>query len=460
MDESSEHDRVRHDGGGGDCAPAPAAAEQVGFPGVARLELDQLLEQLIERAQDVQQTQGRLRGLLRAYLRIAGAADIEELLRVVVAAARDLVDAHYAALGVVRDGRLVRFLHQGMNAQTVAEIGALPEGKGLLGRLVDYPEPLSLSDISSHVASVGFPAHHPQMKSFLGVPIQIGGRVFGNLYLTDKQGADQFNGDDLELVQALATAAGLAIDNARLLDQVRRGQGWQEALVEITTGLLSGNDPDAGLIEIVRHALLSARASGAGVFVPADGRTLRMTVVQGSYLSLRDVRVPVDGSIAGAALAAGAPILASDPATDARVSAATRPMARQLGPTLAVPILSASEPIGVLCLSRARSDEPFDNADQQLVGAFASRAALALDLAASRRRAEEAHLAEDRGLIAEQLRESVISRLYAAGLSVQAVLPRVPNEAVREVLSNHIDEIDAIITEFRRAVFSLDRSQG
>jgi len=307
---------------------------QLGFPSVARLELDDLLEQLITRARDVQETQGRLRGLLRAYLTIAVAVDLEDVLRHIVSAARELVSARYAALGVVRDGRLVRFLHEGMDADTVTQIGALPEGKGLLGRLVDYPEPLRLADIGSHVSSVGFPDRHPAMRSFLGVPIQVGGRVFGNLYLTDKQSAAEFSADDQELVQALATAAAFAIDNARLLDQVRRGQGWQNALVEITTGLLSGTDPDQALRELVHHALVSARGAGAGILIPHDADdTLALSVVEGVYERWYGRRVRRADSIVGMALAAGSAMLAGDPATDARAAlAADAP--GLIGPTL------------------------------------------------------------------------------------------------------------------------------
>jgi GAF domain-containing protein len=436
-----------------------AAAEpgQLGFPSVARLELDDLLEQLIARARDVQDTQGRLRGLLRAYLSIAGAADLEDVLGHIVSAARELVSARYAALGVVRGGRLVRFLHEGMDADIVDRIGALPEGKGLLGRLVDYPEALRLADIGGHVSSVGFPEHHPPMRSFLGVPIQVGGRVFGNLYLTDKQTADEFSADDQELVQALATAAAYAIDNARLLDQVRRGQGWQNALVEITTGLLSGTDPDQALRDLVHHAMVSARGAGAGVLVPDDNDTLTLSVVEGAYERWQGRSVPREDSLAGMALAAGSAVLAADPAADARATLAANSPGI-IGATLAVPILGTRGASGVLCVSRAPGDEPFDDADQALMGAFASRAELALGLAASRRETEELQLVQDRDHIAEQLREQVISRLFAAGLSVQSVLPRVTNPTVHATLTRHIDEIDAIIADIRTAVFSIRTS--
>ena len=188
-------------------APTGDPAGGMVFAQVARLELDDLLEQLVSRAQDVQDTQGRLRGLLRAYLAVARADDLDVVLRHVVEAARELVNAGYAALGVVSGGRLVRFVHTGMDPDVVARVGHLPEGKGLLGLLVDYPQSLRLRDIAEHVASVGFPEHHPPMRSFLGVPIRVADRVFGNLYLTDKQGADEFTADDEELVQALAAAA-------------------------------------------------------------------------------------------------------------------------------------------------------------------------------------------------------------------------------------------------------------
>lgn len=428
--------------------------DELTFPRVARLELDELLEQLVARARDVQDTQGRLRGLLRANLTIARAVDLESVLRHTVSAARELVSARYAALGIVRDGSVVRFLHEGMDVDTVTRIGQLPEGKGLLGRLVDYPQPLRLSNIGSHESSVGFPEHHPPMRSFLGVPIQVGDRVFGNLYLTDKNTAEEFSADDQELVQALAAAAALAIDNAQLFDQIRRGQTWQNALVEITTGLLSGtDDPDQALHDLVRHALLTARGTGAGIYIQADPGTLVMTVADGTYDRWLGLHLPIDGSIAGAALSAGSAVLADNPATDPRLSESMA--SEPLGPVIAVPVNGAAGQSGVLCVSRAPGDEPFDAADQELIAAFASRAELALGLAANRRHIEEMNLVDDRVHIAEQLREQVISRLFTAGLTVQSILPRVPNPIAQQALSRHIDEIDAIIAEVRNAVFAI-----
>jgi GAF domain-containing protein len=163
----------------------------------------------------------------------------------------------------------------------------------------------------------------------------------------------------------------------------------------------------------------------------------------------------VDGSIAGAALAADTAILVADPPTDTRTYSHQAEPSGTIGPTLAVPIPGNGGPAGVLAVSRSPADEPFDDRDQHMIAAFASRAGLALTLATSRRQSEELHLIEDRGYIAEQLREGVISRLFAAGLAVQAVLPRVGNTSAKESLNRHIDEIDGIISDIRKAVFSL-----
>ena len=259
------------------------------FSQVARLELDELLEQLVGRAHDVQEAQGRLRGLLRAYLAVAHADDLDTVLRHVVEAAQELVNAGYAALGVVSHGRLVRFVHAGMDANVVSQVGQLPEGKGLLGLLVDYPQTLRLPDIADHVASVGFPENHPPMRSFLGVPIRVADRIFGNLYLTDKQDANEFSSDDEELVQALAAAAAAAIANATLLAESRRRHTWQTATVEVSTQLLAGADPDEVLRRLVHYARETLRGAGAGVCLPTDDPdVMRMAITEGAYVPWQD----------------------------------------------------------------------------------------------------------------------------------------------------------------------------
>ncbi|HWD77265.1 MAG TPA: GAF domain-containing protein, partial [Kribbella sp.] len=171
------------------------------------MELDQLLGQLVERAQEVMGTQGRLRGLLHASQMVTSDLALPTLLRRIVEAARELLGARYAALGVIGpDGQLVEFIHVGMDAETVARVGRLPEGKGLLGAVVEDPRPIRLANIGDDPRSSGFPDEHPPMGSFLGVPIRVRGVVFGNLYLTECRHGE-FTAEDEQLALALAATA-------------------------------------------------------------------------------------------------------------------------------------------------------------------------------------------------------------------------------------------------------------
>ncbi|WP_242418961.1 GAF domain-containing protein, partial [Frankia sp. CpI1-P] len=187
-------------------SPSPQG-EGLTFPVVARLELDELLTQLVERAQDVLATQGRLRGLLAASRAIATDLRLPVLLRQVVEAACELLGARYGALGVIAPDRtLEEFIHVGMDPKDVERIGHLPTGHGVLGLLIDDPRPRRLDDISREPSAYGFPPGHPPMRTFLGVPITVRGEVFGNLYLTEKRGGAAFTAEDEELALALAAS--------------------------------------------------------------------------------------------------------------------------------------------------------------------------------------------------------------------------------------------------------------
>jgi GAF domain-containing protein len=428
------------------------------FPHAARLELDELLEQLVARARDVQDSQGRLRGLLRAYLAVARTDDLDVVLWHILEAARELVNARYAALGVIAEGRLVRFLHTGMADDVVAAIGHLPEGKGLLGLLVDYPQSLRLGDIAQHVASVGFPEHHPPMRSFLGVPIHVADRVFGNLYLTEKQGAAEFTADDEELAQALAAAAAVAIENATLLAESRRRQVWQAAMTDLTTALLGGEDPDRVLRRLVQRARDTLHAVGAGVTLPtADEATWRVAVTEGVYTHWQDDPVPVHGSATGAAIAAGGLVVIADPVTDERTTETGGEGMGLIGETVAVPIRGEHGITGVLLASRHPGEGGFDPLDREMICAVAAHAGLAVELAQVRHDNERLHLIEDRAEIAEDLRHRVIQRLFALGLALQGAASRATKPQIRGLIETQINEVDAIIREIRAAVFSLDR---
>ena len=228
---------------GGEPGRGTAAEGSLTFPDLPRLELDQLLGQLVERAQEVLVTQGRLRGLLRATQVVTGDLALPVVLQRIVAAARDLVGARYAALGVIApDGGLSEFVHVGMPDDAVEAIGHLPHGKGLLGALIDDPHPIRLRRIGEDPRSSGFPAGHPPMTSFLGVPIRIRDEVFGNLYLADST-RGEFTAEDEQLTLALAATAAAAIDRARLYQAAHARGEWLQATAAITQRLLSTDLP-------------------------------------------------------------------------------------------------------------------------------------------------------------------------------------------------------------------------
>jgi GAF domain-containing protein len=275
--------------------PSEVAVELT-FPDLPRLELDQLLGQLVERATEVMATQGRLRGLLRANQAITSGLSLPAVLRRIAESARDLVGARYAALGVLAsDGGLAEFVHVGLADERAARIGHLPEGKGLLGALIEQPQPIRLASIADDPRSCGFPPGHPPMTGFLGVPIRIREKVFGNLYLAEST-RGEFTADDEELTKALAATAATVIDNARLYEAARDRGEWLRASAAITRRLLSANlDDEIEFLRLVaEHSRNIARADLVAVVLP-HGQDLHVEVAVGSSAEgLRGLRMPLE----------------------------------------------------------------------------------------------------------------------------------------------------------------------
>lgn len=362
------------------------------------------------------------------------------------------MDARYAALGVVSGGGLVRFIHAGMDEETTQRVGRLPEGKGVLGLLVDRPEPLRLPDISRHLASVGFPEHHPPMASFLGVPIRVADRVFGNLYLTEKHNAGTFTPDDEELVLALASAAGVAIENATLLAEGRRRQAWQRAMMEVATDLLADTDGTAALDRFVQSAFTTLQAVGALAAVPAEEPGMvRVAATAGCYTSWAGLTLQVGDSVLRDAIDDGAPVIA--PAS--RLPAGAFPDAAT-GQSMAVPLTTDRGLVAVLLVSRAPGQDAIDNLDRDIMAALAGQAGLVLQLAEARRDTERLRLWQDREQIAEDLRDRVIQRLFSHGLALQGLVVRTRQSDVAARIQEQTEEVDRIIRDLRDTVLSLE----
>ena len=433
---------------------AVEAAGGLAFPDMPRLELDELLVQLVERAGDVLAAQGRLRGLLRANALVAGELSLPVVLRQIVGAARDLLGARYAALGVLgRDGELEQFVHAGMDDGVVAGIGDLPRGRGILGLLIRDPAPIRLASLSDHPAAAGFPPGHPPMGGFVGVPVRIGEEVFGNLYLAERIAGGEFSADDEQLAIALAAAAGAAIANARRYAESEQRRRWLDASAQLTPLLLAG-DRERPHALIAGHAADAADADFAVVAVPGgDPGEVTVTGAAGPLAAgLVNRTAPLAGSLAGQVILSGKPSLI----TGGRLKEAVAALGVGVGPLVAVPLAAGERVLGALLLGRAAARPGFAESDLGMAASFAGHAAVTMELAEAR--ADQILLAqvEDHERIAGDLHDHVIQELFALGMKLQSQAARSdPATAAR--VNGYIDTLDEVIKKIRASIFGLQQ---
>ena len=434
-----------------------ASDYSLSFPDFPRAELDRTLGDLVRLAGEVLQTQGRLRALLRANQAVVQQLDLPIVLRRIVEVAVELIGAEYGALGVISPGGgLEQFIHVGMPVETADQIGHLPEGHGLLGALIDDPHPIKLPHLAADARSVGFPAFHPQMESFLGVPITVRDEVYGNLYLTNSSNGE-FSEADEELAIALAATAGFAIDNARLFAETKRARAWAAASAEVTAALVSAEEGDT-------LALLSARilelAEADLVFVSLrteEAAGLSVTVARGKGAAdIEGNTYPMAGSIAGTTIEGGQPrLLAEDQLPPSAFSGAVA-----LGPTMSVPLSARGGILGALTVSRLPGSRQFTAADLELAADFAGQASVAMEIADARAAKQRIMLLEDRGRIARDLHDHVIQQLFATGLNLQALVGTLPPGATARGIDESITNIDVAISQIRTAIFALSSAQS
>jgi len=432
-----------------------AGVGRLSFPDLPRLELDQLLEQLIDRAHEVMNTQERLRGLLRASQTVTGDLALPTVLRHIAEAAKDLVGARYAALGVIgTDGQLVEFVHTGMSEDTVARIGLLPEGKGLLGVLIEDSEPIRLARIADDPRSSGFPDEHPPMDSFLGVPIEVRGTAFGNLYLAESHNG-RFSADDEELAKALAATAGSAIDNARLYQAAGARQKWLEASNTITRRLLS-SDSGSPLTLIAEHTRDTAEADLVTVLRPTatDGELRIEAAVGVGADELLGTAVPITDTLSGQVFTNEEPVVGSW--RRFHPNSAPVPDAADIDPVLVVPLIGSKQVHGVLTAARLAGRPQFTRDELDLVAAFANQASVSIELAETRVEQQRNELFEERDRIGAELRTRAIQRLSSTTMSLLATAAGTRDETTATRLRATIGELDDIVTEIRNSVYQLE----
>ena len=425
---------------------------------LSRVRLDELLQELLVRVGEVAESRERLRALLDAVVGIGTDLDLHSTLRRIVAAACRLAGADYGALGVIGPDRtLVEFITEGIDPETHKAIGDLPRGHGVLGLLIEDPKPIRLPDITAHPRAYGFPANHPPMRSFLGVPVRIRDQIFGNLYLADKRGAAEFTDDDEELMCALAVAAGAAIENARLYAQMRRRQRWLEAATEITDVLLGEVDRAAALELVATRAREVAEADLALMLLhDGDERALTVEVAVGSVPDdLLRAEVPVERSEFARILAERHVSVVEDLG-----KAAAWPVPLRTGAALLVPLAAGDTALGALVVAYRPGSVGFaEDPDVALMETFAGQAALALERARAQEERELIAVIGDRERIARDLHDVVIQRLFAAGMQLQGAARRAGKSEVQQRIDEVVDELDTTIRDIRGAIFEL-RSPG
>ncbi len=426
----------------------------LGLSPLSRVRLDELLQEMLDRVGDVVTSRERLRALLDAVVGIGTDLDLRSTLQRIVQAACELVGARYGALGVIGPDRLLHdFITHGIDAELHAKIGDLPHGRGVLGLLIDEPRPVRMPDITQHPQSYGFPPNHPPMHSFLGVPVRIREQVFGNLYLAEKQGAPEFTEDDEEIVVALAAAAGVAIENARLYALAHRRERWLAATAEITSVLLGEVRRTDALTLVARRAREVAEAELALVLLyDEDAGQFTVEVVDSADGD-------ADGLV-GALLPASETSFAG-PVTERRrelldnlAEAAPWPVPVVAGPAVVSPLAAADTLHGVLVVAHSPDAGRAADADVTLLASFAGQAALAMERARGQEERELLVVLEDRERIARDLHDVVIQRLFATGLQLQSgAMHARPDVAKR--INAAVDDLDATIRDIRRTIFEL-----
>ncbi|MFI8565606.1 GAF domain-containing protein [Rhodococcus sp. NPDC078407] len=423
-----------------------------------QLRLGELLAEVQDRIGRIADARVQADGLLDAMLVVTSGLDLEVTLRSIVESAVELVGARYGALGVRGEGHgLSAFIDHGIDEDTRVAIGPLPTGRGVLGLLIDHPAALRLEDLSAHPDSVGFPPNHPPMKTFLGVPIRVRDEIFGNLYLTEKRDGKQFTEDDEVVTKALASAAGIAIENSRLYEDARVRQAWMEATRDIGTELLAGTDIAEVLQMVSRKALHLTDSDAAFIAVPEDAdepfedvTRLVVTACEGiGEERMMGAVIPVEGSSTGVAFRRRTALRKE------RLDYRPAELDGVFGPALIAPFRVAEGVSGVLVVLRTQDRGTFDEFQLELVSNFADQAALVMQMADASRRMHELEVLSDRDRIARDLHDHVIQRIFAAGLALQSTLQRTESEDIRQRLSRTVDDLQDTVQDIRTTIFDL-----
>lgn len=412
----------------------------------------------------------RLRALHRATLSLVNDLAIDRVLKRIVSAARELVDARYAALGIPDEaGGLATFVTAGIAPEDAAKIAREPQGRGLLGEMIRTGQSIRIPEISQHPSSVGFPPGHPTMHSFLGVPISAYGRPLGQIYLTDKQGADRFSEEDQQLIEMLAAHAAAAIENARLLQRVL---GSEQQLtqrneeLELINSLATSVSSELSLQSILDATLgrvMDLFGAQAGVvFLREDTTSLfKLALHQGAaedvFKELETFRIG-DGWLGNVAKSA-------KPASITRIEGdidlhRQKILGAGLNSLVCVPLMAQGRVVGVLELA-FQDLRDVTVSELGLLAAVGAGVGIAVENARLNRQARRVAVLEERERIAMDLHDGIIQSIYAVGLALESsrMLEAGSLDDLRASLGHAIEGLNAIIRDIRAYILDLQPSR-
>jgi signal transduction histidine kinase len=411
----------------------------------------------------------QLAALVEAGISLASELELDVLLQRIANLSRDVIGARYGAVGVVdSEGRLVRFVHSGISEERVKEIGELPKGVGLLGVLIEEGRPLRLHEIKDHPKSSGWPEHHPEMHSFLGVPIIGRRRILGRLYLTEKESERDFSKDDERIAMMFAAQAGVAIENANLYEEVRR----RSTELARRVNELSSVERVASLLitEGAAEETLDSIAHEARHLTDADSTTISLLNEVTGELVIRfaSEAVPTNEGVVGIRLAPAsskahgalsrlAPQVAADLAADPEVHRETIGKLRHPRAGAFVPLIVRGKGVGVLSAYHRDVGRTFHEDDLSILQILANQAAIALENERLTEALKDLAVLEERERISKELHDGVIQSIYSVGLHLQgsmSLMQRDPDTAAARIEAS-INELDNVVRDVRSYIFEL-----
>ena len=411
----------------------------------------------------------QLAALVESGINLASELELDVLLQRIADLSREVIGAKYGAVGVVDDkGKLVRFVHSGIGEEMVQQIGRLPRGDGVLGVLIEEGRPLRLHEIKDHPKSSGWPEHHPDMHSFLGVPITGPRRILGRLYLTEKENERDFSKDDERIAMMFAAQAGVAIENANLYEEVRSrstelARRMNElSSVERVAGLLITEGPAEEALGSIAHEarrLTNADSTTISLINESTGELVVRFASEGaaSGESIVGIRLAPGTSKAHSALSRLAPEVVEDLAADPEVHSETIRKLRHPRAGAFVPLVVRGKGVGVLSAYHREVGQIFHEDDLSILQIMANHAAIALENERLTEALKDLAVLEERERISKELHDGVIQSIYSVGLHLQgsmSLMKRDPDTASARIETS-INELDNVVRDVRSYIFEL-----